>query len=319
VSQQDHEDIVLHVLPNEVQLQTRAAQGTRAGWLRATLAAAVAPGLPADRPQAAPPANARAAAAEAAIRRAQRDDGAGDVRNSLMGREQREDRLDKRAMYKLPSQLGRTSSSAALDVNSDDELEVIDPKRIMPMPPARAAFTSSAPAQPVAGPSRIPHQAPPRAPSPGPSRQSNPPAPRAAGARPSLTSSSTAALAFDPAALGVTGIVLGTSSTAELPAFDVRRDALTMRPGEFSVHLVVDYGERKIIPSIKDRVNVYEHRLELGDFIWVARRKVPTGEAERDVFVLDGIMERKRMDDLVSSIKDKRYDDQKVRRAGRPA
>jgi ERCC4-type nuclease len=49
----------------------------------------------------------------------------------------------------------------------------------------------------------------------------------------------------------------------------------------------------------------------VGDFIWIAQRTVPQYD-EFDEIVLDYIVERKRADDLVSSILDGRYKEQKV-------
>ena len=50
--------------------------------------------------------------------------------------------------------------------------------------------------------------------------------------------------------------------------------------------------------------------MELGDVIWVARKYNSFTQEE---IVLDYIIERKRMDDLVSSIKDGRFREQKFR------
>lgn len=54
--------------------------------------------------------------------------------------------------------------------------------------------------------------------------------------------------------------------------------------------------------------------LHLGDVLWVAQRLdgYKRGD-EYDEVALDFIVERKRMDDLVQSIKQPRYHDQKVR------
>ena len=48
-------------------------------------------------------------------------------------------------------------------------------------------------------------------------------------------------------------------------------------------------------------------KLQVGDFLWVAKEK--NGPRE---LVLDYIVERKRLDDLASSIIDTRYEEQKV-------
>lgn len=96
-------------------------------------------------------------------------------------------------------------------------------------------------------------------------------------------------------------------------------------PDSFTVELVLDNRE---IRSQKDRDYIsnelykkevpYSVRgLELGDTIWVARMKDPRflaqfGE-EGDMVPLDYILERKRLDDLINSIKDGRFHEQKFR------
>ena len=55
-------------------------------------------------------------------------------------------------------------------------------------------------------------------------------------------------------------------------------------------------------------VHIQVRRLPVGDGIWIARHK--TLETE---YVLDFIVERKKTDDLRSSIRDNRYKDQKLR------
>jgi ERCC4 domain len=90
-------------------------------------------------------------------------------------------------------------------------------------------------------------------------------------------------------------------------------------PGSFEVVLVLDSRE---IKSRRDRdymrdmlhqrgVTVDVRSLELGDAIWVARQCTDDGPV--DELFLDIVLERKRMDDLVSSIKDGRFKEQKVR------
>lgn len=64
----------------------------------------------------------------------------------------------------------------------------------------------------------------------------------------------------------------------------------------------------------REGVRVDRAMLPLGDMIWVARRVDQRGNkiaGEQDV-VLDAIVERKRLDDLIDSIKDGRYVGQKV-------
>jgi len=58
-------------------------------------------------------------------------------------------------------------------------------------------------------------------------------------------------------------------------------------------------------------VNVENRALPLGDFLWIMRRKDSHGEDNE--YVCDYIIERKQIDDFVSSIKDGRYVEQKIR------
>ncbi|KAK9324785.1 hypothetical protein V1517DRAFT_316307 [Lipomyces orientalis] len=88
-------------------------------------------------------------------------------------------------------------------------------------------------------------------------------------------------------------------------------------PGSFSVNVIVDNRE---IQSQKERdffstklnemadVNAEVRALGLGDTLWIATHK-RTGEE----VVLEHIAERKRLDDLMSSIKDGRFHEQKYR------
>ncbi|XVF40822.1 hypothetical protein PTKIN_Ptkin01aG0147000 [Pterospermum kingtungense] len=62
----------------------------------------------------------------------------------------------------------------------------------------------------------------------------------------------------------------------------------------------------KICSEFKIKINV--RRLPIGDGIWIARHKHLSSE-----YVLDFIVERKKVDDLRSSIRDNRYRDQKLR------
>ncbi|KAL2154414.1 hypothetical protein VTH82DRAFT_3090 [Thermothelomyces myriococcoides] len=100
---------------------------------------------------------------------------------------------------------------------------------------------------------------------------------------------------------------------------------IRLAPGTFTVELVLDCRE---IRSKTDRDYIQEElakrgvkptvrSLELGDALWVARCKQPGWlarvGAEGDEVVLDWIVERKRLDDLVSSLKDGRFHEQKFR------
>ncbi|EFY88680.1 DNA repair protein Mus81, putative [Metarhizium acridum CQMa 102] len=106
-----------------------------------------------------------------------------------------------------------------------------------------------------------------------------------------------------------------------LPAFDPIR----LPPGSFSVRLVLDVRE---VRAKTDRDYMQEElakldatplmrSLEVGDAQWVAKCHDPTLlqrlGAEGDEVVLDWIVERKRLDDLIGSIKDGRFHEQKFR------
>ncbi|KAI8575381.1 hypothetical protein K450DRAFT_262153 [Umbelopsis ramanniana AG] len=116
----------------------------------------------------------------------------------------------------------------------------------------------------------------------------------------------------------------GAATLSQMSAPETTRDfsAIQCRsypPGSFEVVLVLDSRE---IKSRRDRdymrdmlhqrnVTVDVRSLELGDAIWVARQCTDDGPV--DELFLDMVLERKRMDDLVSSIKDGRFKEQKYR------
>ncbi|KAI3396669.1 hypothetical protein diail_11777 [Diaporthe ilicicola] len=111
------------------------------------------------------------------------------------------------------------------------------------------------------------------------------------------------------------------SDNSSLPNFTTIR----LNPGSFTVHLVLDVRE---IRAKTDRDYMQEEltkkgikpimrSLELGDAQWVAKchdaEVLRRGGAEGDEVVLDYIVERKRLDDLIGSIKDGRFHEQKFR------
>lgn len=113
----------------------------------------------------------------------------------------------------------------------------------------------------------------------------------------------------------------GDSSDSALPTFQPVR----ISPGSFTVELLLDVRE---IRATKDRDYMEEEltkqgvkpimrSLELGDAQWVAKCHDPSLlsrlGAEGEEVVLDHIVERKRLDDLVASIKDGRFHEQKFR------
>lgn len=90
-------------------------------------------------------------------------------------------------------------------------------------------------------------------------------------------------------------------------------------PDEYEIMLILDSREIQMRSNrnyIQDRlsskgINFSTRSLDLGDVIWVARKKGSTQQS--DELFLDYIVERKRLDDLVTSIKDGRFTEQKGR------
>ncbi|CAH0384878.1 unnamed protein product [Bemisia tabaci] len=91
-------------------------------------------------------------------------------------------------------------------------------------------------------------------------------------------------------------------------------DFFILMPDMFDVILLVDEQESKnrtkpFILELDNSGIKYEVRhLKVGDYIWIARCRTTNAEV-----VLPYIIERKRMDDLGSSIKDGRFHEQKIR------
>ncbi|KAL9102359.1 MAG: hypothetical protein Q9163_002481 [Psora crenata] len=118
-----------------------------------------------------------------------------------------------------------------------------------------------------------------------------------------------------------TAATTSTKPSENLPAFK----AIDLPPGSFTIRLVLDNRE---VRTKEDRDYIADQLalrnapplvrpLPLGDAFWVAKLHDPTylsryGE-EGDEVVLDWIVERKRLDDLVGSITDGRFQEQKFR------
>ncbi|XP_006149974.1 crossover junction endonuclease MUS81 isoform X2 [Tupaia chinensis] len=102
---------------------------------------------------------------------------------------------------------------------------------------------------------------------------------------------------------------------------EVQQPPLELRPGEYKVLLCVDIGEtrgagqRPELLRELQRLHVTHmvRKLHVGDFIWVAQETRPRDPARPGELVLDHIVERKRLDDLCSSIIDGRFREQKFR------
>ncbi|KAI1455677.1 crossover junction endonuclease MUS81 [Annulohypoxylon moriforme] len=100
---------------------------------------------------------------------------------------------------------------------------------------------------------------------------------------------------------------------------------IRLAPGSFEVQLLLDVREVRAKTDrdymqnelSKKGVNPVMRSLELGDALWVAKCKDPNflsrHGAEGDEIVLDYVIERKRLDDLISSVKDGRFHEQKFR------
>ncbi|CAG8468556.1 8411_t:CDS:2 [Diversispora eburnea] len=96
-------------------------------------------------------------------------------------------------------------------------------------------------------------------------------------------------------------------------------DPIIWTPDIFEVILVLDTREVKlkkdrdyIQETLQQRgVKISVRNLELGDVIWVARKN--GSFIHHEDIVLDYIVERKRMDDLIGSIKDGRFREQRFR------
>ncbi|KAI0009763.1 crossover junction endonuclease MUS81 [Xylariaceae sp. FL0662B] len=112
-----------------------------------------------------------------------------------------------------------------------------------------------------------------------------------------------------------------SAQSSALPNFRPIR----LAPGSFSVHLVLDVREIRAKTDrdymqdelAKKGVKPIMRSLELGDALWVAKCHDPNFlsrlGAEGDEVVLDWVVERKRLDDLIGSIKDGRFHEQKFR------
>ncbi|KAJ3483703.1 hypothetical protein NLG97_g7244 [Lecanicillium saksenae] len=100
---------------------------------------------------------------------------------------------------------------------------------------------------------------------------------------------------------------------------------IRLAPGSFTVHLLLDVREVRAKTDrdymqeelAKQGVKAVMRNLEVGDAQWIAKCNDPSllarHGAEGDEIVLDWIVERKRLDDLIGSIKDGRFHEQKFR------
>lgn len=111
------------------------------------------------------------------------------------------------------------------------------------------------------------------------------------------------------------------SGESSLPTFN----PIILPPGSFEVRLVLDVREIRAKTDRdymgrelrKNGVEAIMRALDVGDMQWVAKCHNPDllqrNRDGGDEVVLDHIVERKRLDDLISSIKDGRFHEQKFR------
>jgi crossover junction endonuclease MUS81 len=109
-----------------------------------------------------------------------------------------------------------------------------------------------------------------------------------------------------------------TDCSVNVPDF-TPDNAITYPAGSYEISLILDTREvesktsrDKFAQALEDKgVRMETRALKLGDVCWIAKRKDGIG-GEEDECVLNYVMERKRLDDLCSSIKDGRYTEQCV-------
>ncbi|QRW00213.1 DNA excision repair protein ERCC-4 [Ceratobasidium sp. AG-Ba] len=123
---------------------------------------------------------------------------------------------------------------------------------------------------------------------------------------------------FVPAPAATSDVEPDTDSVEVSPA--VSFEPLVFPAGSYTIQLILDEREVKstknrdyILNGLRKRgVNAEKRALEIGDVCWIARLDCPVDNQHNEC-VLDYIVERKRMDDLKSSILDGRFHEQKFR------
>lgn len=122
-----------------------------------------------------------------------------------------------------------------------------------------------------------------------------------------------------PITVSAQASVAGPSRTDQDFGFEPR-DAIIFEPGTYDIILLIDVREVKnkrdedaLRKELSEKgINVEVKNLNLGDMLWIARSRSPHLRADERECVLDYVVERKRLDDLCGSIRDGRYDEQKV-------
>ena len=111
---------------------------------------------------------------------------------------------------------------------------------------------------------------------------------------------------------------LESTKPTNLPDFSISQ-SIVFPAKSYEIVLILDtreveskHNRDRIAEKLLDKgVKVETRALRLGDVCWIARRIDGMG-GEEDECVLDYVLERKRLDDLCSSIKDGRYTEQCV-------
>ncbi len=121
-------------------------------------------------------------------------------------------------------------------------------------------------------------------------------------------------------------------STQSSSTSDLFSERFTLSANSFEIVLCIDTREqvsgvnremrKTALMSLlqQNGVKVEMRTLSVGDFAWIAKQKVISGPSistlsnrSRKELLLDFVIERKRIDDLASSLKDRRWDEQKYR------
>lgn len=106
------------------------------------------------------------------------------------------------------------------------------------------------------------------------------------------------------------------SNTASNQAFYHTNESdatFELKAGTFDIKLIVDQREKIELINPDGNLKMETRTLACGDFIWVARPKNIIHHDRTHDLVLDYVIERKRLDDLASSIFDGRFEQQKLR------
>lgn len=104
-----------------------------------------------------------------------------------------------------------------------------------------------------------------------------------------------------------------SNSNLEFVNISEKDGIFELKAGTYDLILVIDQREKIDIIDFEGSIKKETRTLACGDFIWVARPKgINPGDRTKDL-ILDYVVERKRLDDLASSIFDGRFEQQKQR------